>query len=144
MPMIADPPRRPRRPTWRADLSAYLAAQARRRFRPGATDCALFAAGAVQAMTGEDLAAAWRGTYRSLRAGQAALVAAGFADHVALAADLLPEIAPSYAAVGDVAVLPGEGTAWALGIVQGSAVYCLRPAGLALVSRLHITRAFAV
>ena len=133
-----------RRPTWRADLGAWLVAHARQSFRPGAHDCALFAASAIEVMTGTDLAAEWRGTYRTLKAGQSALEAAGYSDHVALAAALLPEIPPALAGVGDLAVLPGEGGTAAFGIVQGENVYALAPNGLVVLSRMHIERAFRV
>ena len=133
-----------RRPDWRVRLSDYLALVAPAAFRPGQHDCAMFAAGAVEAMTGKDPAADLRGTYRSLAAGQAALVAAGYADQVAFVADLFPEIPAAMAAVGDLAVMDGEGAGMALGVVQGAAVYVLRPSGLALVNRLHIQRAFRV
>ncbi|WP_405116505.1 DUF6950 family protein [Phaeobacter sp. BS23] len=42
---------------WRSNLCGFLASVSRQKFRPGSHDCALFAAGAVQAMTGADLAA---------------------------------------------------------------------------------------
>lgn len=133
-----------RLPDWRARLGHYVAAVAARPFRPGAHDCALFVAGAVEAMTGADAAAEWRGTYRTLAAGIEALQAAGFADHVAFVAAHCAAVVPAFAAVGDLAVVPGDGGAHALGIVQGGGVYCLRPGGLAVVSRLHIQKAFRV
>lgn len=133
----------PRRADWRARLGAYVAAQAGRPFAPGRLDCALFVAGAVEAMTGHDPAAKFRGTYRTLAGGARALAAAGFADHVDFVAAHCPEVAPAFAAVGDLAVLPG-GRAPALGVVQGGGVYCLRAGGLALVSRLEIQRAFRI
>jgi hypothetical protein len=134
----------PRLPDWRTRLEDYLARVAGQPFRPGRHDCALFVAGAVEAMTGEDPAAAWRGAYRSLDAGQDALQAAGFADHVALVAAACEEVPPALAAVGDIAVLPGAGKGAALGLVQGAAVYVLHPGGLGLVNRLHVERAFRV
>lgn len=134
-----------RLPDWRNRLTEYLAGVARQPFRPGRHDCALFTAGAVAAMTGCDLAAEFRGTYRTLQEGFTALGAAGFVDHVSFAAVHFDEVPPALAQVGDLAVLPGEGLgAAALGVVQGAAVYVLTPAGLALVSRLHIQKAFQV
>ena len=59
----------PRHSNWTAPLIEYLAAAARRPFKPGHHDCALFAAGAVAAMTGTDFAAQWRGRYTTLRGG---------------------------------------------------------------------------
>lgn len=133
-----------RRRDWRPRLAAYLGEVARRGFRPGRHDCALFVAGAVEAMTGEDLAARWRGQYRSLKAGQLALQADGYADHVDLVAHLFSETTPAHAHVGDIAACPGRGGIAALGIVQGASVYVLKPQGLALVNRLEIERAFSV
>lgn len=134
---------RPRRTDWRARLAQYVAAMAGQGFSYGALDCALFAAGAVEAMTGADLAAGYRGRYRTLTGGLRHLRAAGYADQVALAAACFPEVPPAYAAAGDLVALPGDAGA-ALGIVQGGGVYCLQPAGLAVVSRLHVQRAFRI
>ncbi|NRB19956.1 MAG: hypothetical protein HRU33_21015 [Rhodobacteraceae bacterium] len=133
-----------RLPDWRPRLSAYLAENGARAFRPGFHDCALFAAGAVEAMTGTDAAAQWRGTYRSLEDGQSLLQRAGYSDHVALVAAYLSEVHPSQAAVGDLAALPGSDGRPALGVVQGASVYVLQPSGMALVNRLQIERAFRV
>jgi hypothetical protein len=121
-------------------LIAYAAEAGSRPFRPGRHDCALFAAGWVKLATGEDLARGWRSRYRSLKRGQLLLRGAGFSDHVALAAAHLPEIAPAFAQVGDVAVLEDN----AFGIVAGEMIYCLRPDGLGLVPRGQMHRAFAV
>ena len=121
-------------------LIAYAADAGQRPFRPGHHDCALFAAGWVKIATGQDHARGWRSTYRSLRRGQQLLEEAGFADHVALAAAHLPEIAPAFAQVGDLAALDDQ----AFGIVAGEMIYCLKPQGLGLVPRGPRRRAFAV
>jgi len=96
-------------------LIDYAAEAGQRPFRPGRHDCALFAAGWVKLATGRDLARGWRSTYRSLSKGQHMLEDAGYADHVALAAAHLPEVAPAFAQVGDIAVLDNQ----AFGIVAG-------------------------
>ncbi|MCG7626059.1 DUF6950 family protein [Epibacterium sp. Ofav1-8] len=140
-------PDRPRRlADWRPRLSAYLNDVARASFRPGKHDCALFAAGAVQAMTDVDLASAYRGTYRSLAAGQEALQSRGFADHIAFVEAVFPAVAPALAQVGDLAVMPSAvpGERGALGIFQGAGVYVLRPSGLVVADRLSVERAFSV
>ena len=121
-------------------LIAYAADAGQRPFRPGRHDCALFAAGWVKLVTGRDLARGWRSTYRSLRRGQQLMQDAGFTDHVAFAAAHLPEIAPAFAQVGDLAVLETQ----AFGIVAGEMIYCLRPEGLGLVPRSAMRRAFNV
>jgi putative hemolysin len=134
----------PRRPDWRARLVDYLGRQAAAKFRPGTCDCGLFAAGAVEAMTGFDPAARWRGKYRTLAAGFALVQADGYADHAAVFANLYPDIAPALAQIGDIAVLPGDAGSTALGVVQGGGVYCRQPGGMAVVSRLEIKGAFSI
>lgn len=105
---------------WQPRLVAYLAEVGRADFAYGRNDCALFAAGAVQAMTGEDFAAEWRGRYTTLRGGLRLLRAAGHSDHVALAAAHFPPV--SRPRPGDLAVVQtADGPA--LGIVQGASVY---------------------
>jgi len=123
-----------------SQLITYASEAGARPFRPGRHDCALFAAGWVKQVTGQDLARGWRSTYRSLKRGQQLLVDAGFADHVALAAAHLPEVAPAFAQVGDLAVLDDQ----AFGIVAGEMIYCLKPEGLGLVPRSAMRRAFQV
>ena len=121
-------------------LIAYTADAGQQPFRPGRHDCALFAAGWVKQVTGRDLARGWRSTYRSLQRGQQLLQDAGFSDHVAFAAAHLPEIAPAFAQVGDLAVLETQ----AFGLNAGEMIYCLRPEGLGLVPRSAMRRAFDV
>lgn len=60
-----------RAPDWEERLSVYLDRVRDEPFKWGSHDCALFAAGAVKAMTGTDPAAAFRDTYKD-RAGAAA------------------------------------------------------------------------
>lgn len=128
---------------WRSRLTAYLTEHAQARFRPGRMDCALFAAGAVAAMTDTDPGRGWRGTYRSLRRGHRLMQAAGHADHIAYFASLFPEVAPAEAHQGDVAVVEEEDMA-CLGIVQGEMIYVVTLAGFGLVPRERMVRAFRV
>ena len=121
-------------------LIAYAAEAGQKPFRPGRHDCALFAAGWVKKVTGQDHARGWRSTYRSLNRGQRLLEDAGYTDHLALAAVHLPEIVPAFAQIGDLAVLDDN----AFGIVAGEMLYCLKPQGLGLVPRSAMRRAFAV
>lgn len=133
----------PRLPDWRSRLNAYFAEVAPVDFRYGSNDCALFAAGAVRAMTGHDPAAAWRGSYTTLEGGLKRLRKAGLADHVAVVDSLLLPVAPAFAQVGDLALLrdhEGQG----LGIVAGETVVCLSPRGLAHLPRDFVTAAWSV
>jgi hypothetical protein len=132
-----------RLPSWRTQLARYLAEAARIPFVEGRHDCALFAAGAIRAMTGEDLAAPFRGRYRTTRGGLRVLRRAGYRDHLDLAVAHLDEVPPAFAHVGDIAAVPGDDGP-ALGVVQGERIYVLRPEGLSTVSRLLATRAWRV
>ncbi len=121
-------------------LFDYLLAANQQSFRPGQHDCALFAAGWVREVTGQDLARGYRSKYRSLKRGGQVLAEAGFESHVAMAAAHLPEIAPAFAMPGDVVVVADD----AFGILIGDRVAVLSPGGVGYVSRLDVHRAFAV
>lgn len=132
-----------RHPDWRGRLIAYVAAAAATPFRPGRHDCALFAAGAVAAMTGFDAAEPWRGRYTTLRGGLRVLRREGYADHLALVTAHLAPVHPAFARVGDLAAVEGM-QGMALGVVQGARIYVLRPEGLATVDLLTATHAWRV
>ena len=132
-----------RLPDWQVRLVRHLCGAASAPFVPGRNDCALFAAAGVQAMTGCDLAAGWRGRYRTIRGGLRMLRRAGYADHLALVAAHFAQVAPAYAAPGDLAAVPGP-DGMSLGIVQGAGIYVLTPGGLATVSRLTAIAAWQV
>ncbi|MBP1806456.1 DUF6950 family protein [Rubellimicrobium aerolatum] len=129
-----------RRPDWQARLVAVLAAARGRPFAWGTWDCALFTAACVEAMTGEDLSAPFRGRYRTRAGGLRVARAAGLADHVAVFAARLPEVAPGLARPGDVVVMAED----ALGIAQGRMAYVLAEAGWGLLPLDGATRAFRV
>lgn len=128
---------------WPERLIAYIEDVQRAGFRPGRHDCALFAAGAVKAMTGTDLAAQFVGNYRTLAEGVTMLNSLGFDDHVALAAEALEEIPPLMARAGDVAVVEGK-LDLSLGIVQGPYIYVLTENGIGPVPLTDAKRAFRV
>lgn len=130
---------------WRDALFHYVQGVARKPFAWGDHDCALFAAGAVAAMTGQDFGAPYRGKYKTMRGGLRLLKRKGLADHAALAASLFEEVHPSRAQVGDIAAVEEDGHV-ALGIVQGPRIYVLRPgaAGIGTVGLLDAKRAFRV
>ncbi len=132
-----------RRPDWLARLTAYLAEVRTKPFRPGEHDCALAAADAVMAITGVDLALAWRGTYSTLDEGLALLRAEGVEDHIELVGRCLPEIPPLMAQVGDImAVL--DGNHLALGVCGGSVIHVLGVEGGGVVEMERGVRAWRV
>ena len=99
-----------RLPDWQERLTGYLCRCARTPYQIGDHDCALFAAGAVEAVTGIDPAADWRGQYATKTCGLRMLRLAGHADHIAATAAVLPEIDPVFAAAGDIACVAEDAT----------------------------------
>lgn len=106
--------------------------------RPSVFDCAHFAAGWVQACSGADLAAGWRGQYSTLDEGRAKLKAAGYGDLDELAAAHLREIGGwGSSQPGDVAAIRDQGHI-ALGIIGGPQIHVL---GLKGLDYVHLDRA---
>ena len=132
-----------KRPTWKADLRAYLAAQAETPFHFGQCDCGAFAGGAVEAMTGSNPHAKLAGKYKTMKGALRALKRLGHDDHVAYAASTLTEIAPAFASFGDIAVVNSpEGPA--LGVVIGAHIEVRAPHGRTVVPLTDAIRAFRV
>jgi hypothetical protein len=130
-----------RLPDWKPRLIAWLASIAGTPFEPGKHDCALFVAGAIEAMTGEDPAARFRGRYTTVRGGLRVIRAEGFGDHVDMVSSRLEEVAPLMAQVGDIAVVDTP-RGLALGVVAGAEILVLGLHGLGAVSLLEGKRAF--
>jgi len=110
-----------RREDWPERLGAVVDAARRRPFEWGRFDCALFAADAVAAMTGEDLAAPFRGRYRTRAGASRALRRAGYESLEALCMALLgqPLDTPTLAQRGDVVLLEA-GNGPQLGVCVGA------------------------
>lgn len=120
---------------WHYNLRKYIEASAAKPFKTGSHDCALFWAGGVEAMTGVDPAADYRGKYKTFRAGKE-LIGVDLGDY---AARFFEEVPPAFAQVGDLAMVKG-----ACGIVQGEHVYVLGKGGIMTVPLTRATRAFRV
>ncbi|RRH71989.1 DUF6950 family protein [Falsigemmobacter faecalis] len=135
-----------RRSDWRGRLSAELDRQRRAPFAWGRQDCALgLASGAVLALTGEDLAAAWRGQYRSERGALRALRAAGHESLGAALAARLPEISPDEADLGDIALVASEGAIGeALALFDSAGLIALTEHGQGRIPRERALRAFKI
>lgn len=117
---------------WEARLAAYVAEVAREGFSFGQHDCALFGAGAANAVTGIDPAKDWRGQYDSLESGLRLIRKVGFRDHIDAARRQFPEIRLVQVMAGDLAIVPSDDGP-AIGVIQGSLIYALRLDGLGLV-----------
>jgi len=143
---------------WEAKLHHSIETHKAKPFAWGEHDCALSVCNHVQAMTGIDLAAAFRGQYQSEDAALAAMWRicrdATTLEHVVeqLAAQHgIPEIKPLHAQRGDVVLLdnPSPSTGLnrqALGIVHlnGRHVIVTGPDGLRLLRLAHVRRAWRI
>lgn len=69
-----------RLPDWETRLCGLLDAARERPFALGAWDCALFGGAVVEALTGVDIAAPYRGRYSTVRGYKRALTAQGHRD----------------------------------------------------------------
>jgi hypothetical protein len=127
---------------WRARLSTLIE-QRRRVPYTEEVNCALFMADAVLAMTGQDLAAPFRGKFKTLAEGDALLKASGFADLPSYLAAQFEEINPVLARVGDLMLFEVE-QGWGGGVVNGERVTVLSLNGLGTVRRSQGKRAFRV
>lgn len=135
-----------RLPDWRARFEREMDAIMRVPFAWGEHDCGPGLAGRlVLALTGEDLAAPFRGQYTDALGALRLVQAAGFDDLSDLVASMLPEVHPSKARIGDIAAFKMD-TPFksALGVVNGERVFVLRPEGIGTMGLLQAHRAFKV
>lgn len=133
-----------RREDWPEQLLGFVEARRDVPFAWGANDCALFAADAVQAMTGHDFAAGFRGRYRTALGAMKALRSNGAADLAAYLTRVLgAPVAPALARRGDVVVFAAvEGPA--LGVVVGSQAAAAGPEGVTWVPASRWQQAWRV
>lgn len=105
-----------RLPDWEPRLAAYLEPlMAGARFEWGTLDCALFAADAVLAMTGHDIAAPFRGKYSTAAGSVRALKRYGAGELKSTFDTLLPPRPVGYVRRGDVVMSDG-----AVGVCMGA------------------------
>ena len=135
-----------RLPDWLARLHDFIDSVKAAPFSWEA-DCALgFAAGAVQAQTGVDLAANLRGRHKTARGAMRTLRSMGvetLADAVALHLPRLEH--PSQAQIGDIALIPTDGPfGYALGVFNGETIVAPGVNGMGVLPRTAATQAFKV
>jgi hypothetical protein len=140
-----------RYPDWPSRLQSYLDAHRHAHFKYGDLDCCLFSCSAIAAMAGHDLAAWFRGRYRTRkeamqlireRTGHTGVKA--IAEYAAAECGL-PSVSVSMAQRGDM-VLVGRGSKAVLGIVSllGTDVMCLNKTGIVRVALEHATAAWRI
>ena len=130
---------RSRLPDWEARLNAYVERVSDMTYAYGAHDCGLFCAGAVEAMTGTDPAAVFRGAYSDAVTAAQALRDHGAGTLVGTVASLFDEVPPAFAQRGDI-VWNGE----AIGLCIGPFALFVSDGGLTRVPRSEWERAFRV
>lgn len=91
----------PRLSNWEANLHDYMAKMASAEHVYGVSDCALFASGAVLAMTGYDPAAEFRGKYKTELGAARVLRSIGEGDLESTFDAKFPEISTAFAQRGD-------------------------------------------
>lgn len=124
-----------RRDDWASRLMAVIDAAGQTPFAWGKQDCALFAADCVQAMTGEDFAAPFRGRYDTGIGAGRALKMMGLGSLEEYVIRVLGEpVSPTLAMRGDV-VLVDTPEGKALGVVAGIEAAVTGVNGLVLMPR---------
>ena len=109
----------------------------------GETDCVMFAADCVKAMTGEDPAANYRGKYDSREGAARVIARAGFDNLGDMIAAHLEEIEPSRVSRGDIIFSAGPDGDF-LAVVQGATSVGPTSAGLIHIQTRQAKRAFKV
>lgn len=108
-------------PDWHNRLIAVIRAAEKRPFLWGEHDCCLFAADCAEAMTGDNFAEGWRGTYDSETGAKKALLRGGGSLEKVLA-KYLDEVPVKMAQRGDIAIVESAGTRCA-GVIYGGGVW---------------------
>lgn len=119
-----------RLPSWEDALANYIATKRHEPFEYGVNDCCLFAAGAVEAVTGEDPMPEFRGKYDSLKTSLKVIKEIGAGTLEATLDDKFPEVGIGHAQRGDLAFFVGS-----LGVVMGGFAYFVTDDGLERVER---------
>lgn len=128
---------------WEKALFETTTLAMRRGHEWGVHDCATFAADCVEAMTGIDPIADLRGHWQGPLSARRLITEEGADSLGDLAAQRLPEIAPSMAQRGDVVLCKGDPDEF-LGVCQGHTAVGPAAHGLIHVPMTQALRAFRV
>lgn len=134
-------------PGWEARLDLAVEQYRRRPFAWGQADCLLWPASVVEALTGKDPAAEYRGAYSEARGARRLLRNLGVRSGPQLVAGMFAEVGVAHAWRGDIAVIehPSDQDPFgALGIVLGPHLAGYGQSGLAFVPRSAAKLTFRV
>ena len=129
-----------RYPDWPIRLNEYINSLHGKEWDMGTWDCCVFAAGAVEAMTGVDHMPEFRGHYDSWPSSDQALEEIGQGDlYRTIRAKFGPPVIGVKGQKGDLAFMDGS-----LGLVLGRTGMFLGEGGFRIVSLTQIQKAFRV
>jgi hypothetical protein len=115
---------------WEEALSDYISSKRDEPFQYGVNDCCMFAAGAVEAMTGVDPMEEFKGTYSDLRGSIKVLKEIGEGDLETTLDNKFEEVAISHAQRGDLAFFDES-----VGVIMGGFAYFVSDEGLERIPR---------
>lgn len=124
---------------WEERLAEYVAYKRHEPFAYGVNDCCTFTGGAVEAVTGVDAMAEFRGAYNSLASSVRALKEIGNGDLGSTIDAKFPIIGIGHAQRGDIAFFDGS-----IGVVMGSFAWFVSDDGLERVPRSMWDKAWSV
>lgn len=125
--------------TWEDRLSEYIASKRDEPFGYGINDCCTFVGGAVEAMTGTDAMAEFRGKYKTLASSVKALREIGCGDLESTIDSKFPVIPVSLAQRGDIAFYDGS-----LGVVMDGYAWFVSDDGLERIDRASWIKTWSV
>lgn len=115
---------------WEDALSDYMDIKRHEPFEYGVNDCCMFAAGAVEAITGEDPIPEFRGKYDSLKTSLQVIKDIGAGTLEATMDGKFPEVEIGHAQRGDLAFFDGS-----VGVVMGGFAYFVSDDGVERIKR---------
>ena len=128
-----------RLPNWRSRLHKVIAEKENAPFKYGQNDCTIFGADIILALTDTDLAANYRGKYRTLNGGLMLIKKDGFKTHIHLIQSTFDEIPVSLSREGDIGLVGS-----AVVVLLGSFAVGLTDTGIARVKIEEVEKAFSV
>lgn len=124
---------------WEEALSHYLQDRREMPFEYGVNDCCMFAAGAVEAITGQNPMSDFIGKYKSLASSVRAIKDAGYESIEQIIDERFEEIPVGFASTGDLAFFDGS-----VGVVLGGRAAFVGEGSFTLIDRHEWTKAWGV